>query len=62
MNIVFSELITCLLLMICCSVTDAEPRKWGSPNASKGATIDELFKAWGENQKQRICKMYVNLS
>ena len=58
MKIVFSELITCALLMICCSVTDAEPREWGSPcQARKGATIDELFKTCGENQKQRVCKM-----
>ena len=58
MKIVFSMLITCLLLMTCYSVADAKPKKWGSPcQARKGATTDELFKACGENQRQRIGNM-----
>ena len=60
MKIVLSVLITCLILMTCYSVADAtcKPKKWGSPfQARKGATIDELLKACGENQRQRICSM-----
>ena len=57
-KIMFSELITCLLLMTCYLVADAKPKRWGSPcQARKGATTDELFKACGENQRQRICNM-----